>query len=122
MITRKRLYSESWHFLALSGILYKYNKFHTALGRLSSACAKLESASFKNNKILQVNVLQKFTSHALCASYIIKENFDIPMGFCLLDSSEVTTCTFICLQFMTALNSSLIISPRFIPIVTVFPI
>ena len=30
-----------------------------------SVCAKLEPASFKNNEILQINVLRKFTSHAL---------------------------------------------------------
>ena len=32
---------------------------------LSSACAKLEPASSKDNEILEINVLQKFTSHAL---------------------------------------------------------
>ena len=34
---------------------------------LSSVCAKLEPASYKNNEILEINVdvLQKFTSHAL---------------------------------------------------------
>ena len=32
---------------------------------LSSACAKLEPDSSKNNEILEINVLQKFTSHAL---------------------------------------------------------
>ena len=31
----------------------------------STACAKLEPASSKNNEILEINVLQKFTSHAL---------------------------------------------------------
>ena len=30
---------------------------------LSSACAKLELAISKNNEILEINVLQKFTSH-----------------------------------------------------------
>ena len=33
---------------------------------LSSFFAKLESASSKNNEILEINVLQKLTSHALC--------------------------------------------------------
>ena len=32
MITKKRLYSERCHFLALAGILYKYDQFHTTLG------------------------------------------------------------------------------------------
>ena len=32
---------------------------------LSSVCAKLEPASSENNEILKINVLQKFTSHAL---------------------------------------------------------
>ena len=32
---------------------------------LSSACAKLEPASSENNEIRQINVLQKFTPHAL---------------------------------------------------------
>ena len=32
---------------------------------LSSVCAKLEPASSKNSEILEINVLQKFTSHAL---------------------------------------------------------
>ena len=32
---------------------------------LSSVGAKLELASFKNNEILEINVLQKFISHAL---------------------------------------------------------
>ena len=32
---------------------------------LSSACAKLQPASLKNKEILEMNVLQKFTSHAL---------------------------------------------------------
>ena len=35
------------------------------LEELSSVCAKLEPASSKNNEILEINVLQKFTSHAL---------------------------------------------------------
>ena len=36
-----------------------------ALEGLSSVCAKLEPASSKNNEILEINVLQKFASHAL---------------------------------------------------------
>ena len=55
MVTRKRLYSEGWHFLALAGIPYKYNQCHTTLGWLSSICAKLEPGSSKNNEILEIN-------------------------------------------------------------------
>ena len=32
----------------------------------SSVCAKLEAASSNNKEILEINVLQKFTAHALC--------------------------------------------------------
>ena len=32
MVTRKRLYSENCHFLALAGIPYKYNHTYTTLG------------------------------------------------------------------------------------------
>ena len=32
---------------------------------LSSVCAKLELANSKNNEILAIKVMQKFTSHAL---------------------------------------------------------
>ena len=32
---------------------------------LSSVCAKLEPADSNNNEILEINVLQKFTWHAL---------------------------------------------------------
>ena len=31
---------------------------------LSSVCAKLEPASSRNNEILEINVLQKFTPHS----------------------------------------------------------
>ena len=61
----KRLNYESCHFSALAGISYKYNKCHTALEGLSSVCAKLEPASSKNNEILEINVLQKFTVYVL---------------------------------------------------------
>ena len=36
----------------------------------SNVCAKLEPASSKNNEILEINVLQKFTSHALVAGHL----------------------------------------------------
>ena len=39
---------------------------------LSSFCAKLEPASSKNNEILEIDVLQKLTSHALCAVNILQ--------------------------------------------------
>ena len=68
MVTRKRVYFESCHLLALAGIPYKYNQCHTILEGLSSVCAKLEPASLKNNEILEVSVMQKFTSHALYLS------------------------------------------------------
>ena len=32
---------------------------------LSCVCAKLEPAGSKNNEILEINVLQKFTPHAV---------------------------------------------------------
>ena len=35
------------------------------LGGLSGACAKLELASSKNNEMLEINALHKFTLHAL---------------------------------------------------------
>ena len=70
MVTRKRLYSESCHFLALAGILYKYDQFYTPLGGLSSACAKLEPTSSKNNEMLEINVLQTFTRRALQAKQV----------------------------------------------------
>ena len=36
-----------------------------SLEGLISVCTKIEPASSKNNEILELNVLQKFTSHAL---------------------------------------------------------
>ena len=65
MVTWKRLCHESYHFLALTGVPYKYNQCHTTLAGLSSVCAELDPASSKNNEILEMNVLQKFTQHAL---------------------------------------------------------
>ena len=38
---------------------------------LSSVCAKLEPASSKNNEILEINVLQNFTSHAFVVQILI---------------------------------------------------
>ena len=55
-------------FSAFAKTTDKFNKnkrCHMTLEGLSSVCAKLETASSKNNEILEINVLQKFTSHAL---------------------------------------------------------
>ena len=38
---------------------------------LSSVCAKLEPASSKTNEILEINVLQKYTSHALSVNILL---------------------------------------------------
>ena len=38
------------------------------MGGLSSVCAKLEPTSSKINEILEINVQQKFTPHALLMS------------------------------------------------------
>ena len=65
MVTQKQYYFESFHFLALAGIPYKYNQCHITLGGLSSVCVKIDPASSKNNEILQQNVLQKFTFHMI---------------------------------------------------------
>ena len=43
----------------------KNKQCHTTLKGLRSVCAKLEPASSKNNEILEINVLQKFTSQVL---------------------------------------------------------
>ena len=42
---------------------------------LSSVCAKLEPASSKDNEILEISVLQKFTSHALLLLSLVKAFF-----------------------------------------------
>ena len=44
----------------------KNKRCHITLEGLSSVCAKLEPDSSKNSEILEINVLQKFTTHALC--------------------------------------------------------
>ena len=44
----------------------KNKRCYVTLKGLSSICAKLELASSKNNEILAINVLQKFTSHVTC--------------------------------------------------------
>ena len=65
MVTRKRLCSESCHSLVLEGIPHKYNQCQRTMGGLSSVCARLEPASSRNNEILEINALQKFTPHVL---------------------------------------------------------
>ena len=64
MVTWKRLHSESYHFGTCRHtlqVLPMPNNF----GGLSSVCAKLGPASSKNNEILEINFLRKFTPHAL---------------------------------------------------------
>ena len=60
-------------FSALKKATDSFNKnkrCHITLKGLSSVCAKLEAASSKNNEILEINVLQKFTSHALLQVFL----------------------------------------------------
>ena len=55
-------------FLAFTKTTDRFNKNkrdHVTLERLSSVCTKKEPAGSKTNKILEINVLQKFTSHSL---------------------------------------------------------
>ena len=50
----------------LNATFFSKNKqCHRTLEELSSVCAKLKPAGSKNNEILEINVLQKFTLHAL---------------------------------------------------------
>ena len=43
----------------------KKKRCYMTLERLSSVCSNLEPDYFKNNEILEINVVQKFTSPAL---------------------------------------------------------
>ena len=57
------------HFSAITNTTDTFNKpklCHKTLEGLNSVCGKLEPASSKSNEILKINVLQKFTVHALC--------------------------------------------------------
>ena len=54
---------------------------------LSSVCAKLELASSKNNEILAINALQKFTSHALYMKLFITDK--VFLAICPLEESIV---------------------------------
>ena len=58
-------------------------------GGLSSVCAKLEPASFKNNEILDTNVLQKFTTHTLCHRLQFMKISKVIRGFFLLNVHEM---------------------------------
>ena len=42
---------------------------------LSSVCTKLKPATTKNNEILEINVLQKFTPHALSGSFRYRSDY-----------------------------------------------
>ena len=56
------------HFSAFTNTTDTFSKnkwYHMILEGLSCVCAKLEPASSKNNEILEINVLQKFTPHTL---------------------------------------------------------
>ena len=52
-------------FAKTTDILNKNKRYHMTSEGLSSVCAELEPVSSKDNEILEINVLQKFTSHAL---------------------------------------------------------
>ena len=86
MVTRKRLYSERCHFWHLQA--YRTNITNaTQFWEGSVVCAKLEPAGSKNNEITEINVLQKFTPHALCracfdfVSIVLKYlSFPIPVS------------------------------------------
>ena len=68
---------------------------------LSSVCAKSEPASFKNNEILEINVLQKFTSHALhgqsheydVSSFTLRQVSTEPLIFQIIKISYSTSVT-----------------------------
>ena len=56
------------HFLAFTKTtetIDKKKRCHLTLGGLSSISAKLQPVSSKNNEIIEINVLQKFTPHGL---------------------------------------------------------
>ena len=67
MVLRKRFYSEHNIFSESQRqqTHHKNRQFHMTLEGLSSVCAKLEPASSKNNELLEINVLLKYTPHAL---------------------------------------------------------
>ena len=52
----------------------KIKRCQTTLEGLSSVCTILEPASSKNNEILEINVLQKFTPHALYSNKLPKKS------------------------------------------------
>ena len=74
------------HFLAFTKTTDTFNKnkwCHKILEGLSSVCGKLEPASSKSNKILKINVLQKFTVHALCQGLQFMKILKVIRGFFL---------------------------------------
>ena len=54
----------------------KNKQLHMTLEGLSNVCAKLEPASSKNNEIFEINVLPKFTLHALWQLFSLR---DVPV-------------------------------------------
>ena len=61
------------HFSVFTKTTDTFNKnrrCHMALEGLSSVCAKLQPASSKNNEILEINVLQKFTPPAFFCVFL----------------------------------------------------
>ena len=66
-------YSERYVFSPFTKKTDTFNKnkrCHVTLEGLGSVCAKLKPVSSKNNEILEINVLHKFTSHALYKAHI----------------------------------------------------
>ena len=59
------LNNTSLAFTTTTDTFNKSKQYHMTLEGLGSVCAKLEPTGPKNNEILEINVLQKFTSHAL---------------------------------------------------------
>ena len=61
-------------FIKITDTFNKNERCHMTLEWLSSVCARSEPASSKNNEILEMNVLQKFTSHALfCRTFYFQD-------------------------------------------------
>ena len=70
MVLLNRLHSEHYIFQRIqrqqtTDTFNKNKRCHMTLEGLSSVCAKLEPATSKINEIFEINILQKFTSHAL---------------------------------------------------------
>ena len=65
MTTWTRLYSWNCCFFAFAGKFHTYTEHHMNWEGLSSACAKLEPATCKNNEIQEIEMLQNCSLHAL---------------------------------------------------------